>query len=59
MTRSQLRQRTAAMIEELIDLLDQLDGDPDDELETDLDINPVSLQSVERRPVRHITQRAA
>jgi len=57
--RSQLRQRVEAMVEELITLLDQLDGDPDLELETDFDLNPISLQSADRRPARRITRRAA
>lgn len=59
MTRSQLRQRAEDMVEELIALLDQLDGDSDFELETDFDINPISLQSADRRPARRITRRAA
>lgn len=59
MTRSQLRLRATAMIEELIDLLDALDGDPDFEIETDLDLNPISLQSADRVPVKRISMRRA
>lgn len=59
MNRAQLRQRTEAMIEQLIALLDDLDGDPDAEIETDFDLNPISLQSANRKPPRRITRRAA
>lgn len=58
MNRTQLRQRTEAMIEDLINMLDQLDGDPDLEMETDFDINPISLQSADRRQARHIRRAA-
>jgi len=37
MTRSQLRQRAEAMIEELISMLDEIDGDPDLEANGDLE----------------------
>ncbi len=37
MNRSQLRQRAEAMIEELIDMLDQIDGDADFEANGDLE----------------------
>jgi len=59
MTRSQLRQRAEVMIEELIYLLDQLDGDPEAEVETDFNINPVSLQSSNRVPAKRISMRRA
>ncbi|MET3925972.1 hypothetical protein [Devosia sp. 2618] len=63
MKHSDLRQRAAAMIEELIDLLDALDGDPDfeighdAELETDLNISPISLQSVNLVAAKRISVR--
>ncbi|KKB86447.1 hypothetical protein VW29_02485 [Devosia limi DSM 17137] len=37
MNHSQLRQRAEAMIEELIEMLDQIDGDPDFEANGDLE----------------------
>lgn len=58
MTHSQLRQRAEATIEQLIDLVNQLDGDPDAEPETDIDINPISLQSVDRVPAKRIWRAA-
>ena len=59
MTRSELRQRAEAMIEELVSILDTIDGDPDAETETDLHINPVSLQVAEIRPAKRVTLRRA
>lgn len=57
MTRSDIRRQAEDLIERLIDLLDAIDGDPDFELETDFDINPISLQGVSRVPPKHITMR--
>lgn len=59
MTRAQIRHRAEALIEQLIDLLDAIDGDPDAEIETDFDINPISLQAVDRLPPKRITMRRA
>jgi len=59
MTRHELRRRAEDWIHHLIGLLDEIDGDPDLEVETDLDINPVSLQSVDRRPVKRVNLRRA
>ena len=59
MTRAQLRQRLEDLIECAIEMLDQIDGDVDLEVETDLNINPVSLQSVDRVPAKRITTRRA
>ncbi|HTN60237.1 MAG TPA: hypothetical protein VL147_01625 [Devosia sp.] len=58
MTRAQLRRRAEAMIDELIGLLDALDGDPDAEVETDFDLNPISLQAVDRVPAKRIRRAA-
>lgn len=59
MNRANLRQRLEDLIERAIDMLDQLDGDPDAEVETDFDLNPISLQSADRVPARRVTRRAA
>jgi len=59
MKRRDIRQRLENLIERAIDALDALDGDPDAELETDFDLNPVSLQSVDRVPAKRITMRRA
>ena len=59
MTRSELRQRAEAMVEELIGILDVLDGDSDFEIETDQTLNPVSLQAADRRPAKRIRRRVA
>ncbi|WP_158541651.1 hypothetical protein [Pelagibacterium lacus] len=45
MTRRQIEDE----IERLIALLDQMDGNPDAEIETDHDLNPISLD-FDRRP---------
>lgn len=45
--------------EAAISMLDQIDGDPDAEIETDFDLNPTSLQGVDRVPPRRITVRRA
>jgi len=52
-----LRDRLADIIDQAIAILDALDGDPDAEIETDLDINPISLQAVDRVPAKRITMR--
>lgn len=57
MTRTELRQRAEDLIEQLIAFVDQIDGDPDDEIETDFDLNPISLQGVDRVPPKRITMR--
>lgn len=57
--RPALRDRLADIIDQAIAMLDALDGDPDAEPETDLDINPVSLQAVDRVPAKRITMRRA
>ena len=59
MTASEIRRRVEDHIEALIALLDQIDGDPDFELETDFDINPITLQGVNRVPPKRITMRRA
>lgn len=59
MTRANFRRRLEDWIERAIDALDALDGDPDAEVETDFDINPTSLQSVDRVPPRRIALRRA
>ena len=51
------RQQIEDEIERLIALLDQVDGDPDFEPETELDHNPISLD-FDRRPVRRIRRAA-
>lgn len=53
------RQQIEDAIERLIALLDAMDGDADLEPESDLNANPVSLQAVDRKRVKHITRRAA
>ncbi|MBN9333271.1 hypothetical protein [Devosia sp.] len=57
MTRSEIRQRAEDLIEQLIALVDQIDGDPEAEIETDFDLNPISLQGVDRVPAKNITMR--
>lgn len=47
------------LIEQLIALVDHIDGDPDAEVETDFDLNPISLQGVDRVPPKRITMRRA
>lgn len=59
MSRANLRRRIEDIVERGIEMLDQLDGDPDFELETDADINPVSFHSSSRRPPKRITMRRA
>ena len=59
MMRSDIRRQAEDLIERLIDLLDAIDGDPDFELETDFDINPITLQGVDRVPPKRITMRRA
>jgi hypothetical protein len=59
MTQHKLRQQLEDMIERAIAILDEVDGDPDAEPETDLDINPASLQAADRRPAKRISRRAA
>lgn len=59
MTQSNLRRSIEDWIEHAIKLLDQIDGDPDDEIETDFDINPISLQSTDRVQPKHVTMRSA
>jgi hypothetical protein len=59
MTRANLRHNLEDWIERVLELLDAIDGDPDDEIETDFDINPVTLQWADRRPVKHVTRRVA
>jgi hypothetical protein len=59
MTRTEIRQRAEYLIEQLIALVDQIDGDPDAEIETDFDLNPISLQGVDRAPPKRITMRRA
>ncbi len=59
MTRANLRHRIEDWIERALELLDQIDGDPDDEIETDIDINPISLQSADRVQPKCITMRRA
>lgn len=59
MTRSEIRRRAEDLIEQLIGLLDELDGDPDAEIETDFDLNPISLQGVDRVPPKRFTMRRA
>lgn len=59
MTTSDIRRRVEDHIEVLIALLDAIDGDPDFERETDFDINPISLQGVDRVPPKRITMRRA
>lgn len=54
MTRHQIENE----IERLIALLDEMDGDPDSEIETDFDLNPISLD-YDRRPARRIRRAAA
>lgn len=55
--RPALRERLSSIIDQAIAMLDALDGDPDAEIETDLDINPLSLQAVDRIPAKRITMR--
>lgn len=57
MTRPEIRQRAEDLVEQLIDILDLLDGDPHAEIETDVDLNPISLQGVDRVPPKRITMR--
>lgn len=57
--RPALRDRLADIIDQAIAMLDALDGDPDFECETDLDLNPISLQAVNRVPAKRIARRAA
>lgn len=59
MTRSEIRQRAEDLIEQLIAFVDQIDGDPEAEIETDFDLNPISLQGVDRVPPKRITVRRA
>jgi hypothetical protein len=59
MTRAEIRLRAEDLIEQLIALVDQIDGDPDAEIETDFDTNPVSLQGADRVPPRSVTKRRA
>jgi len=59
MTRANLRRQIEDWIERAIETLDAIDGDPDAELETDFDINPISLQAVDRVPAKRITIRRA
>ena len=51
------RQQIEDEVERLIALLDQMDGDPDAEIETDLNLNPISLD-FDRRPVRRLRRAA-
>jgi hypothetical protein len=55
MTRSEIRRRAEDLIERLIDLVDELDGDPDAEIETDPDLSPISLQGMDRVPPKRVT----
>lgn len=59
MTRPEIRARAADLIEQLIAIIDEIDGDPDAEIETDFDLNPISLQGVDRVPPKRITMRRA
>ncbi len=59
MTRPELRARVEAMIDELIDMLDRIDGDADLEPETDDDLTPWSLQASDRVPPRQVSRRRA
>lgn len=59
MTRAEIRQRAEDLIEQLIALVDQIDGDPDAEIETDFDLNPISLHGVDRVPAKRISMRRA
>lgn len=59
MNRPHLRQRLEDLIERAINMLDQIDGDAELELETDVNINSTSLQSIDRRPVKRVTMRRA
>lgn len=54
-----IRQRLEDLIERAIEMLDQIDGDADLELETDFDINPISLQAVDRVPAKRVSMRRA
>lgn len=56
--RSALRDRLTDIIEQAITMLDALDGDPELEIETDLDLNPISLQCVDRVPAKRIRRAA-
>lgn len=58
-TRANIRRQIEDWIERAIDMLDELDSDADFEIETDFDINPVSLQPADRRPVKRVTARKA
>lgn len=53
------RERLKAIIEQCIDLLDQIDGDADLGIETDIDENPVSLQAVDRVPAKRVSVKRA
>lgn len=54
-----LRDQLTDIIERAIAMLDQVDGDADFKIETDQDLNPVSLQAVDRVPAKRVTMRRA
>lgn len=65
MRAAEYRSLIEAHIQAMIDLLDGIDDDPDFEIdpdiedESDLDLAPISLQSVDRVRPKHVTMRRA